>query len=49
MKNENLTEAVIEEIKEINKEINTLHDKVKFDYEELLKELEYRRSLGEDI
>lgn len=49
MENQNLPEEVLEEIRIINQEIKTLHDKVKSDYEELLKELEYRRSLGEDI
>lgn len=56
MKPENLTEEVIEKIEEVNKQIDEinaqfreLHARVKSDYEDLIKEIEYRRSLGEDI
>lgn len=48
MKPENLTEEVVEEIKVINQEIIDLYQRVKQDYEDLIKEVENRRSLGEN-
>ena len=49
MKAENLTEEVIEQIAEINKEIRELKARIEFNLQEMIEELEYRRSLGEDI
>jgi hypothetical protein len=46
MEEQQLTE---DQIQEINKKMAELNQRVKADYEDALKELEYRRSLGEDI
>jgi len=49
MEEQQLSEEQIREIKEINEKIKQLHDRVKANYEDLVEEVEYRRSLGEDI
>ena len=48
MKPENLTEEGVEEIKVINQEIIDLYQRVKQDYEDLIKEVESCRKDGID-
>lgn len=49
MENQNLSEETIEEIKRINENIRDLKNRIDANLQELIEELEYRRSLGEDI
>lgn len=49
MANQELTEEQRQEIARLNKRMSELHDRVKQDLEDAIRELEYRRSLGEDI
>lgn len=49
MENQNLPKEVVEEIRIINQEIKELKARIELNLQELIEELEYRRSLGEDI
>jgi hypothetical protein len=49
MENKNLSEDTINKIREINKKINDLRHQAESDLTDLIKELEHRRSLGENI
>lgn len=49
MEDQNLPKEVVEEIRIINQEIKELKARIELDLQELIEELEYRRSLGEDI
>lgn len=49
MKNQPLSEETVEEIRLINREIKELKYRIESNLQKLIEELEYRRSLGEDI
>lgn len=49
MADQELTEEQRQEIARLKERMSDLHDRVKQELEDALRELEYRRSLGEDL
>lgn len=49
MAHRELTEEQRQEIESLNKQMSELKKRVQQDLEDAIRELEYRRSLGEDI